>query len=249
MLKGYYKNINLTYLILYIGFFMSDDYDKYLARLAPEKLDRIKRSVSKTVTGAYSAAPLVCLGPKKCPFINKCPIPDVSEAGELLVGDNSQYPIGRECIVEKYFIEQKMYEYMNHLEVSPENPVEMSIVNELALIDLYKNRCLNVLSQGDRRGEGRDFLLVDITGFNENGERAETTKLHPITDMIDKLEKRRDKSLEKFMATRKAKADYIARIGEKQNQSQLLSEIQRIREVLNASEQIKYIDQEVLLDD
>lgn len=228
---------------------MSDDYDKYLARLAPEKLDRIKRSVSKTVTGAYSAAPLVCLGPKKCPFINKCPIPDVSEAGDLLVGDNSQYPIGRECIVEKYFIEQKMYEYMNHLEVSPENPVEMSIVNELALIDLYKNRCLNVLSQGDRRGEGRDFLLVDITGFNENGERAETTKLHPITDMIDKLEKRRDKSLEKFMATRKAKADYIARIGEKQNQSQLLSEIQRIREVLNASEQIKYIDQEVLLDD
>lgn len=228
---------------------MSDDYEKYLARLAPEKLDRIKRSVSKTVTGAYSAAPLVCLGPKKCPFINKCPIPDVSEAGELLVGDNSQYPIGRECIVEKYFIEQKMYEYMNHLEVSPDNPVEMSIVNELALIDLYKNRCLNVLSQGDRRGEGRDFLLVDITGFNENGERAETTKLHPITDMIDKLEKRRDKSLEKFMATRKAKADYIARIGEKQNQSQLLSEIQRIREVLNASEQIKYIDQEVLLDD
>lgn len=228
---------------------MSDDYDKYLARLSPEKLDKIKRSVGKTITGAYSAAPLVCLGPKKCPFINKCPIPDVTEAGELVHGDNSQYPIGRECIVEKYFIEQKMHEYMNHLEVSAENPVEMSIVNELALIDLYKNRCLNVLSQGDRRGEGRDFLLVDITGFNENGERAETTKLHPITDMIDKLEKRRDKSLEKFMATRKAKADYIAKIGEKQNQSQLLSEIQRIREVLNASEQIKYIDQEVLLDD
>lgn len=228
---------------------MSDDYESYLARLPADKLESIKKSIGRTTTGAYTAAPLICLGPKKCPFVNKCPIPDLSSKGELIFGPAELYPIGRECIMEKYFIEQKMLQYIQHLEVSTDNPVEMSIVNELALIDLYKNRCLYVLSQGDRRGEGRDFLLVDVTAFNENGERAETTKLHPITDMIDKLEKRRDKSLDKFMATRKSRADYMLKLGETNQQNKLLSEIQKIREVLGASEDVKFLDQEILLDD
>ena len=36
-------------------------------------------------------------------------------------------------------VEQKTIDYVQYLDVDPTNPVEMSIVNELALIDLYKN--------------------------------------------------------------------------------------------------------------
>ena len=61
--------------------------------------------------------------------------------------------------MEKYLVQQKLINYVDYLNVDPDNPIEMSIANELALIDLYKNRCMLILSNGDREGNGRDFLL------------------------------------------------------------------------------------------
>ena len=136
--------------------------------------------------------------------------------------------------LEKFFVEQKLVDYLQHLDVDPTNPVEMSIINELALIDLYKNRSLMVLSQGDSKGNGRDFLHVDVTGFNENGDRAESTKLHPVVDMIDKLERRREKWLDKLMETRKSKTEFMLKMGETKNNSKVLEEISQLREALYA---------------
>ena len=70
-----------------------------------------------------------------------------------------------------------------------------------------------IMSAGDRSNQGRDFMRVDIIGFNENGEKAEQASLHPAVEMIDKLEKRREKWLDKLMETRKSKADWMAKIG------------------------------------
>ncbi len=225
-----------------------DGYSTYLARLDSKKLTRVKRSVSAIKSGVHASAPLICLGPEKCPFVKRCPIPDINDVGELDFGEISQYPIGRECIMEKFFVEQKIIDYLQHLDVDPNNPVEMSIVNELALIDLYKNRSLMVLSQGDKKGDGRDFMMTDITGFNENGERAETTKLHPVIEMIDKLEKRREKWLDKLMQTRKTKAEFMLKMGETNNNSRVLEEISRLREALYSVEAPEGA-KEILLDD
>ena len=46
--------------------------------------------------------------------------------------------IGRECVLEKFFMQQKIIEYLKHLNVDPNNPIEMSIVNELALLTFTK---------------------------------------------------------------------------------------------------------------
>ena len=124
----------------------------------------------------------------------------------------------------------------------------MSIINELALIDLYKNRCLLVLSQGDKNGQGRDFLLVDVLGFNENGDKAESTKLHPVVDMIEKLERRRERWLERLMETREAKAKFLSKISENKNQSRVLEEISMLREALYAID-VTPSKQEILIDD
>lgn len=226
-----------------------DSYDQYLKKIPSDKLTRIKKSINRIQTGVHASAPLTCLGPDNCPFIKKCPIPTVQASGVLDKGSPDDYPLGKECIMEKFYAEQKIVDYLKYLDVDPNNPVEMSIVNELALIDLYKNRCLFVLSNGDRKGEGRDFLMVDVTGFNENGDRAETTKLHPVIDMIDRLEKRRERWLERLMETRKAKADFMVKMGETQNNSKVLSEIQALRDALSAVDVKAIDDEEILIDD
>ena len=212
----------------------SDSYSSYLEKLDEKKLRRVRNSVSAIKSGVHASAPLMCLGPEKCPFLKRCPIPEIDSEGRMDIGDIQDYPIGRECVMEKFFVEQKLVDYLQHLDVDPTNPVEMSIVNELALIDLYKNRSLMVLSQGDSKGNGRDFLHVDVTGFNENGDRAESTKLHPVVDMIDKLERRREKWLDKLMETRKSKTEFMLKMGETKNNSKVLEEISQLREALYA---------------
>jgi hypothetical protein len=225
-----------------------DDYNTYLEKIPADKLSKIKKSVKRMQTGVHASAPLTCLGPESCPFVRKCPIPTVKADGTLDNGKPSDYPLGKECIMEKFYVEQKIVDYLQYLDVDPNNPVEMSIVNELALIDLYKNRCLFVLSNGDKKGDGRDFLMTDVTGFNENGDRAETTKLHPVIDMIDRLEKRRERWLERLMETRKAKSELMLKMGENKNNSKVLCEIQALRKALSSVE-IREDDEEILIDD
>ena len=237
---------------------VGEEYQEYLERLSPEKRRRITNSVNRIQTGLHAVAPIMCLGPEKCPFIEKCPIPERNKSTrELSFGPNANYPIGQECILEKFYMQQKVIEYVKHLNVDPQNPVEMSIVNELAVLDLYKNRALMIMSVGDKSGQGRDFMRVDVLGFNENGEIAETSKLHPSMDVLDKLEKRREKWLDKLMETRKAKADWMAKVGGGNQESRILSEIAKLREAiveLEASDELKVLeasteDDEILLDD
>jgi hypothetical protein len=225
-----------------------DDYGEYLARLPAEKVAKIKSRIMSYKTGVYASAPIVCYGPEKCPFIGKCPIPNLDANGKLEYGDDSTYPIGRECLMEKFFVEQKTIDYLQYLDVDPNNPVEMGIVNELALIDLYKNRCLLVLSQGDKNGQGRDFLLVDVLGFNENGDKAESTKLHPVVDMIEKLERRRERWLERLMETRESKAKFLSKMQDKNTHSRVLEEISMLREALYAID-VSPATEEILIED
>ena len=225
----------------------NDRYDKYLSKLSEKQVKKIKASLGHQ--GVYTISPITCQGPDKCPFLTRCPIPDMDDSGKLIKGKIEDYPINQPCIVEKFFIEQKILDYVKHLDVDPSNPVEMSIVEELSLIDLYKNRCMTVLSSGDKNGYGRDFLLTEITGFNENGDVSTQTKLHPLLELIDRLEKRREKWLEKLMETRKARAEILSKMDNSAN-SKVLGEIQKLREALiNNSESAIMIGEEILLDE
>ena len=230
---------------------VDEDYDSYISRLPDKKKKRLINSLNATKLGLHSVAPVMCGGPEKCPFIAKCPIPDVDRDGELIYGDARDYPIGKQCVLEKFYMEQKLIEYYQHLNIDPANPVEVSIANELAIIDLYKNRALMIMSVGDRSGQGKDFMRVDILGFNENGEVAEQAKLHPALEVVDKLEKRREKWLDKLMETRQAKAQWMLKVGGTQSESKVLAEIQKLREAISKLdvEEIDIDDDRILLDD
>lgn len=227
---------------------VDDSYDKYLKKLPKRKRDRLYKSLNSTKLGLHSVAPIMCGGPQRCPFISKCPIPDRDDEGELIFGEPSEYPIGEQCVLEKFFMRQKIIEYYQHLSIDPSNPVEVSIANELALIDLYKNRALMIMSAGDKSGQGQDFMRVDILGFNENGDTAEQAKLHPALEVVDKLERRREKWLDKLMETRQAKAQWMLKVGGAQNESKILSEIQKLRDAISKMD-VEEDSEEIFLDD
>lgn len=234
---------------------VEEQYANYLDTLDSKKIHRIRNSVNKMRHGLQSVAPLTCMGPHKCLFIEHCPIPERTHTGALLqdntgrphYGPDSDYPIARPCVMESMYMQQKIIDYVQHLEVDPANPVEMSIVNELALIDLLKNRALMILSKGDRRGQGQDFLSTDVTNFDaETGHQAEHTTLHPAADYIDRLEKRRDKWLAQLVETRKSKIDAAHKLGKKDTDNQVLQEIARLREALETRSQKQIEEAEVL---
>ena len=93
----------------------NDDYDSYLAKLPEAKVRKIKNRINAYKTGVYASAPIVCYGPAKCPFIGKCPIPEIKANGELDVGEDNLYPIGRECLMEREIVKQKTLEYLHYL--------------------------------------------------------------------------------------------------------------------------------------
>lgn len=224
---------------------VDDSYARYLETLSPKKLGRVRNTLESMRHGLHTVAPLTCMGPNKCIFIEHCPIPDRTDTGALLkdpitgavqYGQDHEYPIARPCVMESMYMQQKIIDYVQHLDVDPSNPVEMSIVNELALIDLLKNRALMILSTGDSKGQGQDLLKIDITNFDaETGVAAEHTTLHPAAAFLEGLEKRREKWLYQLVETRKAKIDAAHKMGKKDEQNAVLIEIGRLRQALETS--------------
>lgn len=223
---------------------VSEPYNNYLDTLSPEKLFRIKQGIEARRHGLQSVAPTMCMGPNSCLFVEHCPIPNRTKTGGFILkengkpdyGPNSDYPIARPCVMESLYMQQKIIDYVEHLNVSPGNPVEMSIVNELALIDLLKNRALIILSKGDKKGDGQDFLKTDTISYDpETGQASETSSLHPAADLIDKLERRREKWLDKLLETRKAKFDVANKTGQVKETNHLIEEIQALRARLDAT--------------
>lgn len=224
------------------------EYQQYLDKLSEKKRNRIARQHNGMRHGLHAAAPLTCTGPKKCPFIEHCPIPE-KRGTEIHFGPLDDYPIHRPCVMEMLYMQQKIIDYIQHLEVDEHNPIEVAIVNDLALIDLYKNRALMILSSGDRHGNGRDLLRVDITGITEQGQEQTSATLHPAVEMVDRLEKRRTKLMEQLLETRKAKVDTQLKLGAGPADNKIMDALAEVRTLLLESSEPAVDDAPVLIDD
>jgi hypothetical protein len=226
-----------------------DSYEEYMGRLDEEQALRIRQSIRRQTHGLHAVAPLTCLGADKCPFFSACPIPNRDSKGQVKPG--AIYPIGQPCILEYEFTAQKIADYLIHLDVEPSNPIELSIVNELALCDLLKTRALRILSTGDKHGGGRDLLSIDetITGYTDSGTALESrnTKIHPVAEYIDKIESRRQRWLDRLLETRKAKAEWTVKMGITEEQDSMLLELKKLQDFMSSmSSTVQELDAEWL---
>lgn len=209
---------------------LPDQYYEYSGRLSKTTRDRIAKRLGASQHGFTHAGPMICRGYDKCPIRNHCPIPVIVD-GKLNSGPKTDYPIDQHCIAELLYLQAHTMALVQKLEVDPLDPIEMPQLNELALVDLYKRRAAQILSQGDRSGQGQDFMLIDVKGYDENGHEAMDTKLHPVALYMESLEKRRDKVLDRFLQTRKHKQEILNRMGST-GESKLLETLQDMREAI-----------------
>lgn len=209
---------------------------EYVRSLKPKLRERVGRKTNRLRHGLHALAPLTCRGPRECPFISHCPIPSRQEKLTGEYGPAEDYPVALPCVMEQTYQQQKILDYIQHLQVNPKDPIEMSIVNELSIIDLHKNRALMILSAGDRDAEGQDFLRRDTQWVQAGDEAVEQTNiaLHPAFDVLERLERRRERLHDRLLVTRKSKAEIDIKRGVAAEDSNLLKELQAVRKALGA---------------
>lgn len=225
---------------------------QYLERMSASKKERVQRSLGRMRHGLHAVAPITCNGPAACPFIAHCPIPSRQQKIDGSYGPDSDYPLMLPCVLESAYQQQRILDYQRYLEVDISNPVEMALVNELAILDLHKNRALMITSEGDRDGDGRDFLRQDRSFSEVADSQVEnvSTSLHPAFEVLDRIERRRERLLERLLETRKARAEIDLKRGNVSEESNVLKELQAVRAALEAASQQAVVDPATLdLDD
>jgi hypothetical protein len=172
----------------------------------------------KTRTSMFSSIPMNCEA-AKCVFASTCP----------LLAENLA-PKGSPCPIEMSIVAQFTAEYMEQLDVVPENLVEVSMIRDLVDQEVQYIRKTKLLAK-------EHFIQENIVGVDDNGQPILKKELHLAVELEDKLHKRRKDLRNQLLATREAKA----KIGQTQ-----LDTAQAISDIINKVQNIE-IEREKLL--
>lgn len=158
----------------------------------------------RTKTSMFSSIPMTCEA-HKCIFADTCP----------LLKENLA-PRGNPCPIEMSIVSQFTYDYMNQLDVNPDNLVEVSMVRDLVDQEVQYIRKTKLLAK-------EHFIQENIIGIDSNtGEPILKKELHLAVELEDRLHKRRKDLRNQLLATREAKA----KIGQTQlDTAQAISDI------------------------
>lgn len=157
----------------------------------------------KTRTSMFSSIPMNCEA-TRCIFADTCP----------LLKENLA-PKGSPCPIEMSIVAQFTAEYMEQLDVLPENLVEVSMVRDLVDQEVQYIRKTKLLAK-------EHFIQENIIGIDNDGNPILKKELHLAVELEDKLHKRRKDLRNQLLATREAKA----KIGQTQaDTAQAISDI------------------------
>jgi hypothetical protein len=168
-----------------------------------EKVIQLVRP-QRTKTSMFSSIPMTCEA-VKCVFASTCPLMKENLA-----------PKGSPCPIEMSIVSQFTYEYMEQLDVNPENLVEVSMVRDLVDQEVQYIRKTKLLAK-------EHFIQENIIGIDSNtGQPILKKELHLAVELEDRLHKRRKDLRNQLLATREAKA----KIGQTQlDTAQAISDI------------------------
>jgi len=140
--------------------------------------------------GAAAKVPLMCGGAEVCPFADECPFVEINKV-----------PVGRKCPIEKELIAYWVSKYMDEFEVDPMNQSEVSLITELAELDIYDYRASLILSQA----ENADMMQEIVVGVNADGNPIYNEDIHKSFELKERVKRRKQLILESLVGTRKEK--------------------------------------------
>lgn len=166
----------------------------------------------KTRSSMFSSIPMTCES-TKCIFAETCP----------LLKENLA-PKGNPCPIEMSMVSQFTAEYMEQLDVQPDNLVEVSMIRDLVDQEVQYLRKTKLLAK-------EHFVQENVVGIDSNtGEPILKKELHLAVELEDKLHKRRKDLRNQLLATREAKAKIgLAQVDSAQAISDILYKVQSIQ--------------------
>jgi len=178
----------------FFNFLKTDLSDYSNVVFTPAQALKFKNSVVRMKYGTSAAIPMYCRG-KDC-LNTMCAF-----------HDESNYPLGLQCLQEVRIIQAMTQSYMEDLNVDPESPSEMVLINKLVECDIIDYRA-NLGLSGSREGDAGDgeaaSLLLTTTTETEAG-LSETIQIHPLLTAKAQAHRERMHILESFSATRTQK--------------------------------------------
>lgn len=159
-------------------------------QMSERGMSAVRKSLAlyRTEFGLYASIPMICKG-EECIYAKLFPElhEGLSEAGER-------------CPVEVAFIVSKYEAYSTELEIEEEDAVDMSILRDLIDYDVQIMRAENKMAV-----EG-DFVKDVVVGVNDGGVPITQEQISKAAEYKDKIQVKRNKSLELLNSTRKDKA-------------------------------------------
>ena len=175
---------------------MKQNDHKELAEKAPNpwKLSKKgKEAVSQGVAmfqtgfGLYAAIPMLCKG-EECPYAKL--FPELHQDG---IED------GERCPVEVSFIMTKYQTYLKELMIHEDDAVDLSLLRDLIDYDVQ------ILRADNRIAIEGGFLEEQVVAVSDNGQPVVREDISPTANYKDKIQAKRNKTLEMLNSTRKDK--------------------------------------------
>lgn len=192
--------------------FLEQDLSDYSdIEMTPELARSFKSHVNKLKYGTSSMIPIWCPG-QKC-FNKTCPF--------LLAGNP---PVGRQCLLEAALVKTKTQDYVEDINLNPENSAEMALVNKLVECDILDMR-INIGLSGTLDADAYKLLITNIT---DNGNTiSESVDIHPLITIKEKVQNMREKILTSLVGTPREKYKKAAALkkSESSDASTMLSKL------------------------
>lgn len=177
-----------------------DDYSHIT--YTPEEAARVRAHMMHLSTGATAAIPLVCAGEKICPFAQKCPLVRITkERRKIDPTAESVVPVGLACLVETQLLSQWTKLYIDEYDIDPNSFTEISLIRELAEIELMLWRLNNNLA----KPEHAEMIVQQDVGVDKQGNKLTRTELSSLFEAKERLNTRKARVIKLMVGDRQEK--------------------------------------------
>lgn len=167
-------------------------------QLTPEQINRVKNTVKHLRAGFQAAMPITCTGKDHCPNVDFCPLVKI----ESETGNPNVMPVGKRCPIEGELLATWAQDYCEALKLTEDDIFDLTLVKELAELDLQELRISNYLSKSNKAvGVGENVVGLDP----DTGAPIMVEQISPAMELKLKIKDRRNRILESLVQTRKEK--------------------------------------------
>jgi hypothetical protein len=159
------------------------------AKYTDKELSKIRYRLSNLRHGACAAIPIRCTG-NDCPMRTQCPLVEIGRP-----------PLRQSCPVEINLLNEWRRLYIQEYDIDPGSFSELSMVNELAEVELLQWRINNSLA----KAENAMLVTDNVVGVDKHGSVITRQEVSSFFDIRERLNNRKSRIIKLMVGDRQEK--------------------------------------------